>query len=395
MSWAPFRYTTLPSRDRVTRIDDGFDIDVFPQPYHMHATPAPRRRRPCLADALKASASLRSARQCGRSASRHATESDAGFQHLARRGPIADPQRVAVPELQWIDSHRDGQLVHQGLVGDCGLGHPEAPEGAGRRGVRENCPRIRAHVRHPVRTHAVHRHPTGDGGPPRGVRAGVEVGVALVSEQAAIRLRDRPGADARRMPLGRGGHRFRSGIRASYRRPEHPCSHRNQGLDGLIELSAETAAAGRGADSDTPGRDPEHVRDLVPVHVGRLRAGRHLDAAAVDGSRVAGLRLDVRMLDEGGREFAARFDQPFAAGRRHVPSMHAAAREHVVRVRGLDGGGPPAPPLRADRRAPATASRRWGLHRRSAAPACPHRQRAPRPPRRGSARCRGRAPAGP
>ena len=73
MSCAPFRNTTFPSRDKVTRIEDGFDIEVLPQPYHMHAIPAPRRRCRAAAEALKASAAARSAFQRGRSASRQAT----------------------------------------------------------------------------------------------------------------------------------------------------------------------------------------------------------------------------------------------------------------------------------------------------------------------------------
>ena len=73
MSCAPLRNRIRPSRDRVTRIAEGFDIEVLPQPYHMQATPAPRRRWRAAAEALTASASARSAVQCGRSASRQAT----------------------------------------------------------------------------------------------------------------------------------------------------------------------------------------------------------------------------------------------------------------------------------------------------------------------------------
>jgi hypothetical protein len=48
---------------------DGFESDVLPQPYHMQATPTPRRALP-FACALCRRAASRPARQAGRSASR-------------------------------------------------------------------------------------------------------------------------------------------------------------------------------------------------------------------------------------------------------------------------------------------------------------------------------------
>ena len=46
------------------------------------------------------------------------------------------------------------------------------------------------------------------------------------------------------------------------------------------------------------------------------------------------------MLDEGGFEFAARFDQPVAACRRDLAGVHAPPCEYVVRMNRLDGRGP-------------------------------------------------------
>ena len=123
-------------------------------------------------------------------------EPHARLEHLPRRGPVAGTQRVAAPELERVCTQGDRELVDQGLVRDGGLRHPEAAEGAGRRRVREDGARVRTHVRHPVRTHAVHRDPAGHGVTPRSVRAGVEVAVELVPDQAAAGVGDRAGAHA-------------------------------------------------------------------------------------------------------------------------------------------------------------------------------------------------------
>ena len=102
-----------------------------------------------------------------------------------------------------------------------------------------------------------------------------------------------------------------------------PRGQSDEGLDGLVELAPEAAAAGGRADPHPIGLDAEHVRHLVPVHVGRLGAGGHLDAVAVDRAREPRLGLDVGVLDEGGLELAARLDQAVAAGGRQRSGVHA------------------------------------------------------------------------
>jgi hypothetical protein len=69
MSTAPLNSVSPPSRPSTTRMRDGFDIEVLPQPYHMQAIPAPRRWR--VAPALCAATSASIASQSGFSASRH------------------------------------------------------------------------------------------------------------------------------------------------------------------------------------------------------------------------------------------------------------------------------------------------------------------------------------
>ena len=63
-------------------------------------------------------------------------------------------------------------------------------------------------------------------------------------------------------------------------------------------------AADRGRDdAHLRRRDAENFRDVVAIHVRRLRAGLDFDAIA-DASRKAGFRLDIGVLDEAGLERA-------------------------------------------------------------------------------------------
>ena len=71
MSTAPWNSANLPSGFRPSRIVDGLESEVLPQPYHMPATPTPRRSGPAAAP-LKEAAAASASRQRGRSASRHA-----------------------------------------------------------------------------------------------------------------------------------------------------------------------------------------------------------------------------------------------------------------------------------------------------------------------------------
>ena len=154
------------------------------------------------AEALNASASRRNDSQRGRSASRQATRPALASSTWPVAVPVSGPQRVAAPEFERVDAAGDRQLVDQGLVRDRGLRYAEAAEGARWRRMREDRARLRTHVRHAVRTHAVHRDPPGHGGTPGGVGPGVEISVELVSEQAPAGLGHRAGTDARRVPLG-------------------------------------------------------------------------------------------------------------------------------------------------------------------------------------------------
>ena len=82
------------------------------------------------------------------------------------------------------------------------------------------------------------------------------------------------------------------------------------------------AAADRGRDdAHLLRRDAENLRDVVAVHIGRLRAGLDFDAVA-DAPREAGLGLDIGVLDEAGLELA--LDDDVGVGR--APPRRRRAR---------------------------------------------------------------------
>ena len=129
-------------------------------PYHMQATPTPRRCEPVVT------------RRCMRVAPVRAQgfktlgKPGAGMQHLAGRCRIAGANGILPAEFQPVLPHLVGQHVHQRFMRDRRLGHAEAAEGAGRRIVGVNGARCRRHMRHEVRACRVHRHAVGDRRPP-------------------------------------------------------------------------------------------------------------------------------------------------------------------------------------------------------------------------------------
>jgi hypothetical protein len=67
-------------------------------------------------------------------------------------------------------------------------------------------------------------------------------------------------------------------------------------VDPEVELAAEPATAGGRNDPNLTGPEAEDQRDLVAVHVRRLRADRELDPVA-DAPGDARLQDQVRVLD--------------------------------------------------------------------------------------------------
>ena len=96
---------------------------------------------------------------------------------------------------------------------------------------------------------------------------------------------------------------------------EMPGRDRDERLHGQIELRAEAAADGRRHDPHIFRREAKDRRDIVAIHVGRLRAGGDLHAVA-DAPRKARFRLDIGVLDEAGLERA--FDDDVGFGKRSI-----------------------------------------------------------------------------
>ena len=158
-------------------------------------------------------------------------ESDARFQRLARGGGVARPDGVEVPEFELVHADLGREIVHQGLMGDGGLGHAEAAEGAA--GWRIGVPGApaRGQMGHPVGAARMDRHPPRHRRPPGGVGARIEVGQRLDRLEPPVRIAAEAGRDARGVALGRGGHALGPVIDAGDRPVHEPGGERHQGLD--------------------------------------------------------------------------------------------------------------------------------------------------------------------
>ena len=242
------------------------------------------------------------------------------------------------------------------------------------------------------------RHAVRDRRAPGGVGAGVEVGLHLEGGEPAVCVGGRLRPDARRMALGGRGHR----LGAADRRCAPAASStmrgdREQRLHRDVELAAEAAAAGGRADAHLP------------------RARRRARARSPRGPcRAPACRRETSMRS------------PIARRRSPPPARYRRARRRRSRTRPRRSTAPCAWPrgdiaasrdCRASGHCPARAA--WSAaRRRPSAASMPESgaQRrpgdrqvgvarcfrppracrpAPAPPRRGSARCPARAPAGP
>ena len=256
-------------------------------------------------------------------------QADARLQALAGRRHGARDKSVAPAKLQRVDPDVMRQGVHQRLVGDRRLRHAEAAEGAARRLVRVPGGGGAAHRRHRVRTHGVDRHPAGHRRAPGSVGAGVEIAVHRRRRQPPLGVAGETGANSRRVPLGRRRHALRPRVDAAHRPVQQPGGDRHQRLQRQVQLAAEAAADGRRDHPHLLLRQAEDQRQLIAVHVGRLRARHHLDAVA-DAPGIAGFRLDVRVFDEGRLERALGDGRGAGEGVLHVAADHPAGGQQVA-----------------------------------------------------------------
>ena len=176
---------------RPSRIVEGFDSEVLPQPYHMPATPTPRRSGPAAA-ALNASASAQRVAPARAQRLEARLEAHAVGEHLAGDGRLARLQRVEDAELQRIEAEPLGEFVEQLLLRERALRHAEAAKGAGGHEMGVHRARDGAIVRHAIGAGGVHRHAVGDGRAPGGIGAGVEIGGEIHRRRAARRASRRP-----------------------------------------------------------------------------------------------------------------------------------------------------------------------------------------------------------
>ena len=151
------------------------------------------------------------------------------------------------------------------------------------------------------------------GGPPGRVSAGVEVGVKIEAEQLAVARCTGPYPHAGWMALGGRHDRLGSRVDHAHRAFEMPGGNGDEGLDRQIELRAKAATEGGGNDAHIFRRDAEDGRNVVAIHVRRLRARLDFDAVANAASKAC-LRFDIGVLDE------ARFKLTFNSNVRLSPA---------------------------------------------------------------------------
>ena len=240
-------------------------MEVLPQPYHMQATPTPRRWRPS-ERGVEGAARAVAASQPGFSASRHSGRPPESST-LAGGGRVAAADGIEAADAQRSMPERDRR------------GRPSAPRARWRPAARRSRGRRRPACRWcrprgcgPARSAPCRARWQWTGtrlatvGPPGGIGTGVEVAVEAVGEQPALRVRRGARLHRGGMALGGGGHRFRARIDDAHRPPGDLRRDRQQRLDGHVELAAEAAAAGGGLDADLrrlrrpaparPPRDP-------------------------------------------------------------------------------------------------------------------------------------------
>ena len=153
--------------------------------------------------------------------------------------------------------------------------------------------------------------------------------------------------------------------------PRHPGRDRQQRLHRHVELAAEAAAAGGGADAHARAVDAEHARGLLAVHVGRLRAGRRPRCDRARRRRAPRSRPPARYR-RARRSAVSNVPSAVAAARHARPPDVAALR--LPRVSTLSGraawiAGAPAASAARCRDSGAAASRRSaGRHPRCSRP---------------------------
>ena len=184
------------------------------------------------------------------------------------------------------------------------------------------------------------RHAIGDGRSPRGIGAGVEVGLRSRRRSACPRASQPTLARGSRAGwrLVRRGHPSPAACRRRRTgRSSFQAATATQRLHRQIELAAEAAAAGRRHDAH---RAPARRRARAPPRRGPCRASACVTWTSMRSPGAARgparLGLDIGVLDEGRLERAlGRRPRAARMPGGDVAASHAAARQHVVGLVGV------------------------------------------------------------
>ncbi len=284
------------------------------------------------------SAAARASIQRGRKRFETRLEAHAVREDLAGHSRLARAKRVEDAELERVDIQTKRELVVELLLRDRALRHAEAAKGAGGHEMRVDGPSQSPVVRHAIGARGMHRHAVRNRRSPRGVGAGVEIGREIHGHETSVAHRADLCDHARRVALGRGHDRFAARVNHADRPIEQPGGDCDEGLNRQIELRAKTTADRRRDDPHPVWRDSKDLRDVVAVHVGRLRAGLDLDAVADTASK-ARLGFDVGVLDETGLESAFNHDVRGGEARSDIAARHASGRQDVMSAARMNAFG--------------------------------------------------------
>ena len=230
-------------------------------------------------------------------------EAGASFQHLSGAGSLSGAERIEETNLQTVEAKFLGKIIKHGFMGDGRLRHTESAEGTAGGAVGQHCAAGSFDMRHMIGAHGMHRDTPGNGRPPRGIAAGVHVGMKFDRQQTALGVATEARRHESRVPLGRAHHAFRAAVDGGDRTLRQPGCNGDQRLHRKIELAAKAAAAGCRDDADIFLGQFEDVCHFVTVHDWRL--GRDVDFYSIpDATRPARLGLDIGMLDISGFKLA-------------------------------------------------------------------------------------------
>ena len=174
-----------PSAFNPTRMVEGLGREVLPHPYHMPATPTPRRTGPLAVRVEGCGLGARSG-PAGTQRFEAGANSHSFAEHLAGDGGSVIVQRIQDAEFQAVDGQPVGEIVVKLFLRDRGLRHAKTAESPGRHQMRVHRPGERAIVRHVVRPRGVDGNARRDRRSPGGVGPGIEVGGEVHRGQLAI-----------------------------------------------------------------------------------------------------------------------------------------------------------------------------------------------------------------